>query len=212
MSSVQLQTDEVDWKAAPANATSEDTWMTVSECESGCLYGLDDTLSGGSVGLSTRVRSCPPDQNCQRVSVHYQACNAIQKCAGRKKITVTQFADDVCQQAARRQPQLLLPRGTQQVSSDAGRACQVWCYLNAGGMFNPHGRTFPDGTRCHTGLTGSESKAHFCLSGRCQASWSAFHVVQSDFIREIIIRYAPSVSYKSYSEGLDLESPVPLFQ
>ena len=58
------------------------------------------------------------------------------------------------------------------MSSDAARACQVLCYLKAGGLFT-YGWTFPDGTRCQTGLKQAEHRTSFCLSGRCQVSFTS---------------------------------------
>ena len=66
----------LDSLLAPSGDGSSN-WTTVSDCRSGCLYGADDTLSGGSVGITTLIRTCPGQHTCPKVTVHYQVNDYI---------------------------------------------------------------------------------------------------------------------------------------
>jgi len=150
------------------------SWLTVSSCASGCLYGNDHTLAGGSTALTVQVFRCRDriqsnSVACSQHQLRYQTCNETHMCSRVNRTTVIQYSDDICTKAARFNNSIL-PRGTQQLSSDAERSCQVWCYLKSGGLMTG-GWTFPDGTRCQTSrnlFQHPSTSSTFCLSGRCQ--------------------------------------------
>ena len=41
-----------------ASQVLDQSWFTMNDCDSGCLYGDDYILSSGSLGITTFVQNC----------------------------------------------------------------------------------------------------------------------------------------------------------
>lgn len=97
-------------------------WTVISDCASGCLYGEEGRLRAGSTGIILSVRECSnpiPEnggRNCDGFERKYQACNAMQ-CLNVPRMTITEFADQICGRA-REVDSDLLGTGLQRISSD----------------------------------------------------------------------------------------------
>ncbi|KAI9550354.1 hypothetical protein GHT06_001581 [Daphnia sinensis] len=175
-----------------SHANSEySSWSVVTPCASGCLYG-GNSLSSGSMAISTHIQNCKYNSPCDNISVRYRTCDGSQLCFNFTRTTIQQYSDDVCYQAAQ-QNSSILPKGIQQLSVDAYRSCQVWCYLRSGGMTSSSGWIYPDGTQCQTGSNAQYSRnvnrikvATLWLSGRCQefsCDNSSVHQLHADVCR-----------------------------
>lgn len=188
-SRIRMQNYDLD---PTSRANSEHpSWSVVTPCASGCLYGTN-SLSSGSMAISTHIQNCKYNSPCDNASVRYRTCDGSQLCFNITRTTIQQYSDDVCYQAAQ-QNSSILPKGIQQLSVDAYRSCQVWCYLRSGGMTSSSGWIYPDGTQCQTGSNTQYGRninrikvATLCLSGRCQefsCDNSSVHQLHADVCR-----------------------------
>ncbi|KAH9631889.1 hypothetical protein HF086_014361, partial [Spodoptera exigua] len=90
----------------------------------------------------------------------YQSCHA-QQCSNVPRMTVREFADQICLRARDVDPDLI-GTGLQRIDSDdVSSACAVWCDTRGGG-YKSRGWSLPDGTAC------SNVSPMFCISGICQ--------------------------------------------
>ncbi|KOB68209.1 Uncharacterized protein OBRU01_18703, partial [Operophtera brumata] len=138
-------------------------WGTWSECASACL--LDDTLAPAAAGVAVATRRCTRARNsngnyCDGHDKKYQSCHA-QQCNNVPRMTVREFADEICSRARDVDPDLI-GTGLQRIDSDdVSSACAVWCDTRGGG-YKSRGWALPDGTAC------SRTSPMFCISGICQ--------------------------------------------
>ncbi|XP_060805629.1 A disintegrin and metalloproteinase with thrombospondin motifs adt-2 [Amyelois transitella] len=139
-------------------------WSGWSECASACL--LDDTHSSAATGVAVASRKCHRPRHetssnyCAGHDKKYQTCNAHQ-CNNVPRMTVREFADQICYRARDVDPDLI-GTGLQRIDSDdVSSACAVWCDTRGGG-YKSRGWTLPDGTAC------SKLSPMFCISGVCQ--------------------------------------------
>ncbi|KAJ2948705.1 hypothetical protein O0L34_g7960 [Tuta absoluta] len=138
-------------------------WSGWSECASACL--VDDTLAPAAAGVAVATRRCNrPRHNglnhCAGHDKKYQSCNA-QQCHNVPRMTVREFADQICLRAREVDPDLI-GTGLQRIDSeDVSSACAVWCDTRGGG-YKSRGWALPDGTAC------SAATPMFCISGVCQ--------------------------------------------
>ncbi|RVE53006.1 hypothetical protein evm_002304 [Chilo suppressalis] len=139
-------------------------WSGWSECASACL--LDDSHAPAAAGVAVASRRCsrPRHDNgnnyCSGHDKKYQSCHAHQ-CNNVPRMTVRQFADQICLRARDVDPDLI-GTGLQRIDSDdVSSACAVWCDTRGGG-YKSRGWTLPDGTAC------SKMSPKFCISGVCQ--------------------------------------------
>ncbi|VEN43849.1 unnamed protein product [Callosobruchus maculatus] len=145
-------------------------WKPYSECASGCLFSEEGRLKAGSTGIMVSERTCnnPRPQGsgtkCEGSSTRYSTCNA-QQCADVPRLTIREFADQICNRASDVDKDLT-GSGMQKISSDAEEACLVWCQKRHGGT-KSRGWTFPDGTACQT-RRNRYGKVSYCIKGRCE--------------------------------------------
>ncbi|XP_068620634.1 A disintegrin and metalloproteinase with thrombospondin motifs 16-like [Battus philenor] len=139
-------------------------WSHWSECASACL--LDDTHAPAAAGVAVATRRCnrPRNENgnsyCTGHDKKYQSCHA-QQCNKVPRMTVREFADQICLRARDVDPDLI-GTGLQRIDSDdVSSACAVWCDTRGGG-YKSRGWSLPDGTAC------SRVAPMFCISGLCQ--------------------------------------------
>ncbi|XP_063830905.1 A disintegrin and metalloproteinase with thrombospondin motifs adt-2 [Ostrinia nubilalis] len=139
-------------------------WSGWSECASACL--LDDTHAPAAAGVSVATRKCNRlrhdngNNYCAGHDKKYQSCHA-QQCNNVPRMTVRQFADQICLRARDVDPDLI-GTGLQRIDvDDVSSACAVWCDTRGGG-YKSRGWTLPDGTAC------SRMSPMFCISGVCQ--------------------------------------------
>lgn len=139
-------------------------WSSWSECASACL--LDDTHAPAAAGVAVATRRCTRPRhengksNCMGHDKKYQSCNAEQ-CSNVPRMTVREFADQICLRARDVDPDLI-GTGLQRIDSDdVSSACAVWCDTRGGG-YKSRGWSLPDGTACST------ASPMFCISGLCQ--------------------------------------------
>ncbi|XP_065167157.1 LOW QUALITY PROTEIN: A disintegrin and metalloproteinase with thrombospondin motifs adt-1-like [Atheta coriaria] len=145
-------------------------WRAFTDCASGCLFGEEGRLRSGSTGIMETSRMCnnPHPQGggsgCDGIERRYQACHA-QQCLNVPRLTVREFADQICSRA-KEVDKDLTGGGVQRISSDPEEACVVWCQKRNGGT-KSRGWTFPDGTVCQT-RRNKYSTASYCINGRCE--------------------------------------------
>ncbi|KAM3960344.1 LOW QUALITY PROTEIN: ADAMTS metallopeptidase stall [Aphomia sociella] len=139
-------------------------WSRWAECASACL--LDERRAPAAAGVAVAARRCtrPRHENsnnyCSGHDKKYQTCNAEQ-CNNVPRMTVRDFADEICSRARDVDPDLI-GTGLQRIDSDdVSSACAVWCDTRGGG-YKSRGWTLPDGTAC------SRTSPMFCISGVCQ--------------------------------------------
>ncbi|KPJ04103.1 A disintegrin and metalloproteinase with thrombospondin motifs 18 [Papilio xuthus] len=151
-------------------------WSHWSECASACL--LDDKHAPAAAGVAVATRRCnrPRHENgnnyCTGHDKKYQSCHA-QQCNKVPRMTVREFADQICLRARDVDPDLI-GTGLQRIDSegestllnvacclDVSSACAVWCDTRGGG-YKSRGWSLPDGTAC------SRAQPMFCISGLCQ--------------------------------------------
>lgn len=131
--------------------------------------------------------------HCEGPERKFEACNAEQ-CINVPKLTVREFADQICKRAKEVEDELT-GIGLQKMSSScklkiiqsnnlnifmiihetlsvniiffiADEACLVWCQKQDGSV-KSRGWHFPDGTVCQTRRS-RHGRANFCISGRCE--------------------------------------------
>ncbi|CAH2003513.1 unnamed protein product [Acanthoscelides obtectus] len=145
-------------------------WKPYSECASGCLFSEEGRLKAGSTGIMVSERVCNnPRQDgggseCEGTPTRYSTCNA-QQCANVPRLTIREFADQICNRASDVDKDLT-GLGMQKISSDAEEACLVWCQKRQGGT-KSRGWSFPDGTACQT-RRNRYGKVSYCIKGRCE--------------------------------------------
>ncbi|XP_037873682.1 A disintegrin and metalloproteinase with thrombospondin motifs 16 [Bombyx mori] len=150
-------------------------WGAWSECASACL--LDDALAPAAAGVSVATRRCnrhrhDDDNFCPGHDKKYQSCHAEQ-CDNVPRMTVREFADQICTRARDVDPDLI-GTGLQRIDSDdVSSACAVWCDTRGGG-YKSRGWSLPDGTAC------SRVSPMFCISGICQ-KFTCSSTVDSEF-------------------------------
>ncbi|CAH2042042.1 unnamed protein product, partial [Iphiclides podalirius] len=139
-------------------------WSRWSECASACL--LDDAHAPAAAGVAVATRRCyrPRNENgnsyCTGHDKKYQSCHA-QQCNKVPRMTVREFADQICLRARDVDPDLI-GTGLQRIDSDdVSSACAVWCDTRGGG-YKSRGWSLPDGTAC------SSATPMFCISGVCR--------------------------------------------
>ncbi|XP_063894418.1 A disintegrin and metalloproteinase with thrombospondin motifs 16-like [Helicoverpa armigera] len=139
-------------------------WSGWSECASACL--VDDTHAPAAAGVAVATRRCnrPRHDNGKNYCVghdkKFQSCHA-QQCSNVPRMTVREFADQICLRARDVDPDLI-GTGLQRIDSDdVSSACAVWCDTRGGG-YKSRGWSLPDGTACST------VSPMFCISGVCQ--------------------------------------------
>ncbi|KAI8420420.1 hypothetical protein MSG28_008914 [Choristoneura fumiferana] len=139
-------------------------WSGWSDCASACL--LDDTHAPAATGVAVATRRCQRPRNdngnnfCSGHDKKYQSCQA-QQCHNVPRMTVREFADQICRRAREVDPDLI-GTGLQRIDSDdVSSACAVWCDTRGGG-YKSRGWSLPDGTACST------NHPMFCISGVCQ--------------------------------------------
>ncbi|CAH1169956.1 unnamed protein product, partial [Phaedon cochleariae] len=145
-------------------------WRHSGECASGCLFGEEGRLRTGSTGVEVAERVCnnPRPQGagseCEGHSKRYTSCVA-QQCQNVPRLTIREFADQICRRAKEIDPDLS-GSGMQKISSDPEEACLVWCQKTNGSP-KSRGWTFPDGTACQI-RRNRYGKASYCIKGRCE--------------------------------------------
>ncbi|CAH0695665.1 unnamed protein product [Spodoptera exigua] len=139
-------------------------WSSWSECASACL--VDDTHAPAAAGVAVATRRCNRARHengknhCVGHDKKYQSCHA-QQCSNVPRMTVREFADQICLRARDVDPDLI-GTGLQRIDSDdVSSACAVWCDTRGGG-YKSRGWSLPDGTAC------SNVSPMFCISGICQ--------------------------------------------
>ncbi|CAH1640105.1 unnamed protein product [Spodoptera littoralis] len=139
-------------------------WSGWSECASACL--VDDTHAPAAAGVAVATRRCNRARHengknhCVGHDKKYQSCHA-QQCSNVPRMTVREFADQICLRARDVDPDLI-GTGLQRIDSDdVSSACAVWCDTRGGG-YKSRGWSLPDGTAC------SNVSPMFCISGICQ--------------------------------------------
>ncbi|XP_050551061.1 A disintegrin and metalloproteinase with thrombospondin motifs 16 isoform X2 [Spodoptera frugiperda] len=137
-------------------------WSGWSECASACL--VDDTHAPAAAGVAVATRRCNrarhEKNHCVGHDKKYQSCHA-QQCSNVPRMTVREFADQICLRARDVDPDLI-GTGLQRIDSDdVSSACAVWCDTRGGG-YKSRGWALPDGTACST------AAPMFCISGVCQ--------------------------------------------
>ncbi|KAJ8972920.1 hypothetical protein NQ317_010578 [Molorchus minor] len=129
-------------------------WKPFSDCASGCLFGEEGRLRSGSTGIMVSERLCnnPRPQNngadCEGPSTKYSTCNAQQCQKNVPRLTIHEFAEQICTRA-KEVDKDLTGSGMQKISTDPEEACLVWCQKRNGST-KSRGWTFPDGTACQT--------------------------------------------------------------
>ncbi|CAB3229125.1 unnamed protein product [Arctia plantaginis] len=139
-------------------------WSSWSECASACL--VDDTHAPAAAGVALATRRCTRARHengknyCMGHDKKYQSCHA-QQCSNVPRMTVREFADQICLRARDVDPDLI-GTGLQRIDSDdVSSACAVWCDTRGGG-YKSRGWSLPDGTACST------AQPMFCIAGVCQ--------------------------------------------
>ncbi|KAG7301272.1 hypothetical protein JYU34_014187 [Plutella xylostella] len=150
--------------ATPSGAWGR--WGGWSECASSCL--LDERHSAAAAGIAVATRRCNRFRHdsgssyCSGSDKKYQTCNA-QQCNNVPRLTVREFADQICRRAREVDPDLIGTGLQRMDSDDVSSSCAVWCDTRGGG-YKSRGWTLPDGARC------SRHAPHYCIAGSCQVS------------------------------------------
>ncbi|XP_043226943.1 A disintegrin and metalloproteinase with thrombospondin motifs adt-1-like [Amphibalanus amphitrite] len=148
------------------------SWSSATPCASSCLRGDDGSLFEGSAGVRERFRRCnsPYPRNggaeCDGSARQYETCDASALCARARRRSVSEYAHEICRQAAR-SDRKLSGYGVSRVTSNAFDACNIWCERRDSGL-ERHRQSFPDGVRCST-RPDAGSRPQFCVGGRCEA-------------------------------------------
>ncbi|CAG9127490.1 unnamed protein product [Plutella xylostella] len=141
-------------------------WGGWSECASSCL--LDERHSAAASGIAVATRRCNRFRHdsgssyCSGYDKKYQTCNA-QQCNNVPRLTVREFADQICRRAREVDPDLIGTGLQRMDSDDVSSSCAVWCDTRGGG-YKSRGWTLPDGARC------SRHAPQYCIAGSCQVS------------------------------------------
>ncbi|XP_046970368.1 A disintegrin and metalloproteinase with thrombospondin motifs 16-like [Vanessa cardui] len=139
-------------------------WSRWSECASACL--LDEQHGPAAAGVAVASRRCtrPRHENgksyCQGNDKKYQSCHA-QQCKSVPRMTVREFADQICSRARDVDPDLIGTGLQRMDADDASSVCAVWCDTRGGG-YKSRGWALPDGTACST------SRDYYCIAGVCR--------------------------------------------
>lgn len=88
-----------------------------NDCESGCLYGEDGKLFKGSTGLRTKILNCSERHQGNRKCKAYETC-ASKQCQNFSKITVLEFAKQICMRAKQFDNEIVGQPAVQQVGDD----------------------------------------------------------------------------------------------
>ncbi|KAF0300550.1 A disintegrin and metalloproteinase with thrombospondin motifs adt-1 [Amphibalanus amphitrite] len=148
------------------------SWSSATPCASSCLRGDDGSLFEGSAGVRERFRRCnsPYPRNggaeCDGSARQYETCDASALCARARRRSVSEYAHEICRQAAR-SDRKLSGYGVSRVTSNAFDACNIWCERRDSGL-ERHRQSFPDGVRCSM-RPDAGSRPQFCVGGRCEA-------------------------------------------
>ncbi|KAF9791578.1 hypothetical protein SFRURICE_008796 [Spodoptera frugiperda] len=96
-------------------------WSSWSECASACL--VDDTHAPAAAGVAVATRRCNrarhEKNHCVGHDKKYQSCHA-QQCSNVPRMTVREFADQICLRARDVDPDLI-GTGLQRIDSDVAR-------------------------------------------------------------------------------------------
>ncbi|XP_045452573.1 A disintegrin and metalloproteinase with thrombospondin motifs 16-like [Melitaea cinxia] len=139
-------------------------WSRWSECASACL--LDERHAPAASGVAFASRRCtrPRHENgksyCEGHDKKYQSCHA-QQCKNVPRMTVREFADQICSRAREVDPDLIGTGLQRMDADDASGACAVWCDRRGGG-YRARGWALPDGTAC------SRRRGRYCIAGLCR--------------------------------------------
>ncbi|XP_053614475.1 A disintegrin and metalloproteinase with thrombospondin motifs adt-1-like [Plodia interpunctella] len=154
----------VDREGSTVPRGSWGRWSEWSECASACLLGAGRAPAASGVAVASRKCNRPRHESsskyCTGHDKKYQTCNAHQ-CNNVPRMTVREFADQICYRARDVDPDLI-GTGLQRIDSDdVSSACAVWCDTRGGG-YKSRGWALPDGTLC------AAHARMYCIAGVCQ--------------------------------------------
>ncbi|XP_063905245.1 A disintegrin and metalloproteinase with thrombospondin motifs adt-2-like [Zophobas morio] len=143
-----------------------------TKCSSGCIEK--------SRGFQTKKRECnnprpvSTDSGCQGSSIEFGICKDEKLCKN-KRISVTDYASQKCQEFSKLLPELDPQGGGLQAPHEEGRVwmgCAIFCRrADSGGFYTPRMELndlgvspyFPDGTWCHR----EKNLNYYCLHHHC---------------------------------------------